>query len=614
MSIIITFIPENKNVPVVEGTLLSDAAVMAGISSLHLPCNGSGTCNKCYASVKTASDETPRTVLSCKYKVNENITVQINPAHSSENANLHVVSPLNKQIWGTEKVIPLAYTAVITVPEPTEDDNYSDFDRLKRQLKTFCGPGMIHCTLNALQSLSSSVRENNGTITVYIYTDKDGHHIFNIKSSMRTNDILGLACDIGSTSIAMHLVNLSDGKIINTKTDYNAQITRGSEISARIEHAKTSVKLEELRTLVLQTINHLITELVTDSKISLDSIFALSITGNTTMIHLFLGLSPKYIKENPFVPTITRYPIFKAKELELEINPEAPVFISSGIGSNIGGDITSGLLCTDLLYEKETVSLFIDIGTNVEIVIGNYDFLVSSSCSCGSVFEGSVVTCGMRATSGAIESLSINPSDLSFIVKSAGNDLPIGICGSGLISIAGELLKNGLIDHSGKFTKKAHSHSNYNVELKAIVLVNEASTNHGRPIYITESDIDALIRTKAAVYANCELILNNIGLDFASINSFIIAGNLGEYINIENAILIGLFPNIARSKFVYIGNAALAGATLSLMSDKFRDRVLSLSRKITYCDLNADPRYIDVYMSALTLPFSDPDISVKNTM
>jgi uncharacterized 2Fe-2S/4Fe-4S cluster protein (DUF4445 family) len=301
-------------------------------------------------------------------------------------------------------------------------------------------------------------------------------------------------------------------------------------------------------------------------------------------------------------------PPLRAADCSLLINPDALVAIAPGVGSYVGGDITAGLLCTDMIRTAEPVSLFIDIGTNGEIVIGNHEFLLTCACSAGPAFEGSGIGCGMRADRGAIDSFTIDATDGTIEYTVIGNELPRGICGSGLISLLGELLQADMIDRSGKFTGTHAPGQLCTIGgTKGLELITAEVSGHGKAITVTETDIDNLMRTKAAIYTACDLLLQNAGLDFTAIGNVLIAGGFGKYIDVEAAIRIGLLPDIDRNAFSFLGNTALAGATRMLLSRESRDTIHELPQKMTYIDLSCEPGYMDAYTAALFLPHTELD-------
>ena len=454
--------------------------------------------------------------------------------------------------------------------------------------------------------MAPTLREQNGKVTATIFSENSIHEIIALEAGDTRAAHYGIACDIGTTTISVRLIDLTTGKTLATESDYNGQTSRGADVISRIEYGGSAQKLDELRQLVLETINRLIGMACARSSISSHAISGMSIAGNSTMVHLFLGIPAKYLREHPYVPTVKHVPLLSAAECGLLLNPEAKVLFSPGVGSYVGGDITAGLLCTDMIRSNREISLFIDIGTNGEIVIGNSEFLMTTACSAGPAFEGSGIKCGMRAAPGAVDSFEIEKNGESIDWTAIGEDKPSGICGSGLISLLGELFKAGVIDAGGRFTDKAATERCMTIEgTKAFVLIRGVDSAHGRDIVITESDIDNLIRTKAAIYSACDCMLSNAGITLANVKNILIAGGFGRFIDLEDAVRIGLFPDIGRSHFTYLGNTSLAGATLALLSKKYRDELRTLPDRMTYIELSNDPRYMDSYVAALFLPHTD---------
>jgi uncharacterized 2Fe-2S/4Fe-4S cluster protein (DUF4445 family) len=454
--------------------------------------------------------------------------------------------------------------------------------------------------------MAETLRRQKGLVTATLFTD----HGFPELVALEEGDALaahyGIACDIGTTTISLRLVNCASGKTETVESDYNGQLSRGADVISRIEYGRSAERREELRQLVLTTVNRLVEAVCGRSSVSSRSITAVSIAGNSTMIHCFLGLDAKYLREYPYVPSVKHVPPLSAAECGLAVNPEAKVLFSPGVGSYVGGDITAGLLCTGLIRSSGGISLFLDIGTNGEIVIGNSEFLMTTACSAGPAFEGSGISCGMRAAAGAVDSFEIEQIGTSIDWTAIGDSPPAGVCGSGLISLLGELLKAGMIDRSGTFTDAVPPERMTKTEgTKGFILFQDADTAHGRPLVVTEPDIDNLIRTKAAIYSACDCLLANAGLDFSKVEKVLIAGGFGRFIDVPDAIRIGLFPDIDRSKFAYLGNTSLAGATLALLSKKYRDELNALPSRMTYVELSNNPRYMDSYIAALFLPHTD---------
>jgi uncharacterized 2Fe-2S/4Fe-4S cluster protein (DUF4445 family) len=356
----------------------------------------------------------------------------------------------------------------------------------------------------------------------------------------------------------------------------------------------------------VDTVNRLIRKLADGQEIQASEIAGGVISGNTTMIHLLLGLPPEYIRLEPYSPTLLESPPLRAAELGLGIDPEARVFLSPCVGSYVGGDITAGLLCTDLATDTGDVGLLVDIGTNGELVMGNSEFLVACACSAGPAFEGGGIDCGMRAAPGAIERVEIDPDDGRPHCSTIGGVAPRGLCGSGIIDLLANLLLTGWIDPAGKLDRSRPSPFIEVDGKRARYLIAAAEESPTRrPIAISEAGIENVLRAKAAIYSATSLLLEKIGLAPSDLARIYIAGGFGRFLDLEKAIVIGLLPDLPRERFRYLGNASLAGSYLAAVSGEFRQRQLDLARRITNVELSADPAYMDHYTAALFLPHTD---------
>ena len=615
----VRFLPSNISVDIPAGALIHEAAIKAGLDELHLPCGGKGTCGQCLVEVL---EGTPKqlghthleealavkgVVMACQTRVHENLLVRL---MARQDDTLRVVGDsqllVNEDLLPThEELRPLASFIKLTVPPASIDEHYSDWQRLCRELLANDQTLQVTTDLHVMRHLAETLRAQDGRVTVEVREEDNGLHVVNVYAGHDAGQAdYGLAIDIGTTTCAMQLVSLSDGRVLANESSYNAQIRRGADVISRIDYARTPEHLQELRGLVLDTLNELLAGIVESSEVAALSIHSAFIAGNTTMIHLLLGLPPRYIRETPYVPTVNNVPTFTAQEVGLHIHPHAVVACAPGVGSYVGGDITSGLLCTELVSNNNDVFLFLDIGTNGEIVLGNADWLVTCACSAGPAFEGSGIKCGMRATDGAIEYCDISADAREVRYDVIGYGLPAGICGSGLISLLGELFLRGIVDQSGRFFADSPRVRRTESGL-AFLIVDGAHTRDGRDLLITEADIENLMRTKAAIYAACTLLLDNLGLAWNVIARVYIAGGFGRYIQVADAILIGLLPDLPHDKFHYIGNSSLTGAYISLLTRRGRRQLQDIANRMTYIDLSSDSRYMDSYLGALFLPHTE---------
>lgn len=617
---IVSFLPSDTTVDVEAGTLIHEAAIKAGIEDLQLPCGGKGTCGKCLVEVvEGAFDDVGHShlvkalasknlVMACQTKVRGDIVIRIQP---SQAGTMQVVG--DSQLLVSQDVLPAAggmspiyRREHLTVPIATIEEHYSDWQRLARQIARGDNSLRVTAGLPVLRTLAESLRDDNGKVTATL-RERDGElRVLAVEPGHVPTNALGLAIDIGTTTCAVQLVRTSDARIVASRTSYNAQISRGADIMTRIDYARTPERQAELRDLVLGTLNDLIEGVCADAGVDPGEAHAAFIAGNTTMIHLLLALPPRHIRETPYVPTVTTMPRLTAAEVGLRIDPDAVVAFAPGVGSYVGGDITAGLLCTELVSNQDEVFLFLDIGTNGEIVLGNADWLATCACSAGPAFEGSGIKCGMRATDGAIEYVTIAPGGEEVDIDVIGDVAPAGICGSGLIGLLGELLLSGVVDQMGRFNMETGCKRLVETGAgRAFVVAWAHETAGGENLVITEPDIENLIRTKAAIYAACSLLLEKIGLDWSAISQVYIAGGFGRYIQVDSAVRIGLLPDLAPSLFRYIGNAALTGAYIAMLSREKRELLASVAARMTYIDLSSEPHYMDSYLGAMFLPHTD---------
>ncbi|HUW66018.1 MAG TPA: ASKHA domain-containing protein, partial [Spirochaetia bacterium] len=396
-----------------------------------------------------------------------------------------------------------------------------------------------------------------------------------------TKNHYGLSIDIGTTTVVVYLVDMDSGKIIDYTAGYNGQVKLGQDILTRIYLAATPDGAEELKKAVLGTLNQLIERIGNRNNIPAGEISAATIGANSTMIHLLLGLDPSRIAVTPYIPVVNNPGLFKAAEVGLEINPLAVVYLMPAAGSYVGGDIVAGVLASGM-HRSAELTLFVDIGTNVEVVLGNKDWLVACAGAAGPALEGGVAQSGMQAQSGAIESVRIDPLTGQVHYTTIGNTPAKGLCGSGLIDCLAELFLDGIIDRAGHFQNSQ----------KEYILVPADKSAEGKDILVTQNDINNLMRTKGAVNAALDLLLESVGLDLSVIERFYASGAFGHYLNLESAVTIGIYPDLPREKMVRIGNTSGEGARMALVSNQKRREAEGIVGKMTYFELIASQEFM----------------------
>ncbi len=620
----VTFHPANKTVAASTGALVTDALRQAGLEILQ-PCGGQGRCGRCAVIVEsggqsirrrsairlTAADVEAGYALACQSVIEGDAAIFI-PEQETLERRL-VTDKTARRI-----AVPFPYDSArdqtvralsLSLDPPGLDNAVDDFARLEQALATH-GIHDLEIPLPLLRELGSRLREADWQVTAIVETDNwrqpDGPpRLIDLQGFENPEGLYGVAIDIGTTTVSVHLVNLLTGEAVDTAAEYNGQIARGEDVISRIIYANKNGGLGELGGLVRGTINEVIGRLVQRNHIEPGQIYKATVAGNTTMMHLFLGLPPASIRLTPFIPAVNHPPPLLASEVGLEIHPLAAVDCLPGVASYVGADITAGVLASGLA-DTDELTLFIDVGTNGEMALGNKDWLVTCACSAGPAFEGAGVVCGMRATRGAIEEVWINGQTFEPTYRVIGDTKPKGLCGSGLISLVAELFITGVVDKGGRFKMELLTPRLREGEHgPEYVLAWAGETGTGRDIVITKVDIDNLMRAKAAIYAGFTVLAQSVGVDLADVQKLLIGGAFGKYINVEKAVQIGLLPDMPWDRFHFLGNTAVLGAYMALLSREARSQIKAIAEKMTYIELSADNTFYDAFTSALFLPHTD---------
>jgi uncharacterized 2Fe-2S/4Fe-4S cluster protein (DUF4445 family) len=411
--------------------------------------------------------------------------------------------------------------------------------------------------------------------------------------------------DIGTTTLYGQLIDLKTGIALAQYGEFNGQISYGEDVISRIIYAEKPNGLDKLHQVVIESINKIIKKIIHRAKIDSDEISTITLAGNTTMTQLLLKINPKSIRRSPYVPAATLYPPIKASELGIALGDHVAALVYPAVSSYVGGDIVAGVMGSGM-YRADELTLFMDIGTNAEIVIGNKDWLACAACSAGPAFEGGGIKFGMRATKGAIEDFSIDPHTFEPMNITVGNVTPKGICGSGLIIIAATLFEMGMINQAGKFNRDLNTKRIRQTEgIWEYVLAWENEIQINRDVVLTEPDIDNLIRAKGALYSGCMTLLEEVGLSIHDVDRIFLAGGFGSYVDLEKAMTIGLLPETDPDKVVFIGNGSLMGAKMSSLTNRIRKDVVEVTKKMTNFELSETPSYMDNYVGALFLPHTD---------
>jgi uncharacterized 2Fe-2S/4Fe-4S cluster protein (DUF4445 family) len=602
------------------GTLLTEAARMAGVE-ITQPCGGQGRCGRCAVIVPdggirrrstlrlSSEDVAEGYALACQSVVEGDAQITVPPQEKVERR-------LTTDRVLAEVTIPFGYDpardqtlrrVTVTLTPPSMDDQTDDWSRLQTALRHQADIPPLTASLPVLRQVSRIVRAGDWTVTAIVDCHPAPPRLLHLSPHASNSDtpLWGMAIDIGTTTVSVWLVDLITGQVKAQTAEYNGQIARGEDVISRIIYASKNSGHEEMQNLVLATINDLIETACKRANANPQEIFKVTVAGNSTMIHLLLGLPAESIRLSPFVTGVNEPPLFRAAEIGLAVNPEAVVDCLPGVASYVGADITAGVLSSGV-DDSEQVSLFIDVGTNGETVMGSKDWLVTCACSAGPAFEGAGVVDGMRATKGAIEEVWVNSETYEPTFRVIGDVKPRGLCGSGLIALLAELFLTGVLDKGG----------NFNTQLKTprvkigehgpeYVIAWAGETGHRREIALTHVDVDNLLRAKAAIYAGFSVLADSVGMPLETAERVLIGGAFGKYINVEKAVEIGLLPDMPWESFHFLGNTSVKGAYLTLLDKTTRARVADIARRMTYIELSANNSFYEAFTSALFLPHTD---------
>ena len=601
-----------------------------GNVAIDAPCSGNGSCGKCRIKLVEGQLDSLKSRhisegeweagwrLSCNSKVLSDCTVfvpDIASAYQSRMKTADLSSPKEIAIFEDcqnnlkESGIHFVNNfraVVITMEEPTLDDTMPDNERLTWAIQEALGVEKVRIPYTVMVRLASTLREHGFTVCVKGELDGDTFRCMEVCGPENTR-IVGCAIDIGTTTVTMVFTDLTDGKLLAKGSSGNGQIRYGADVINRIiEQGRSGGKAKLQNAIIKETLTPIMVNLCKSSGLSARSILRLSIGANTTMNHLLLGVDAEPVRMEPYIPSFFGWEGLLAGDLKLPANPLAPVRIAPNIGSYVGGDITAGTLASGI-WDKDEMSLFIDLGTNGELVFGNRDFLMSCACSAGPAFEGGDISSGMRATDGAVEACTIDKDTMEptlDIIGEPGQKV-VGICGSGIIDMISELFRCGIINARGLFAREgrrilrdAHGMGRY-----VVAFPEESET--GREVSLNEVDIDNFIRAKGAIFSAIDTLLQSVDMTPDCIDKVYVAGGIGSGINMKNAVNIGMFPDVELEKFRYIGNSSLTGAYAMVVSDEANAKCAEVAANMTYLELSTYPGYMDSFVAACFLPHTD---------
>ena len=611
------------------GDNLLELARRANVA-IDAPCSGNGSCGKCRVKLVEGTLDSPKSRhisdeeyaegwrLSCASRVTGDVTVlvpDIASAYQSRMKTADLSSPKEIEIFESTKADLLSsgitftnrYRAVrLEMAVPTLDDTMPDNERLSRAIQEATGVEKVEIPYPVMKKLAHTLRRHDFRVCV------KGEQLpgcFRCMELCGYDDttLVGCAIDIGTTTVSALLADLESGKLLAKASSGNGQIRYGADVINRIIEQSKPGGVKKLQdAIVKETLSPILANLCAAANIPASGILRVCVGSNTTMNHLLIGVDAQSVRMEPYIPSFFSWDGLLAGDLKLPANPMAPVLIAPNIGSYVGGDITAGTLASGI-WDKEEMSLFIDLGTNGEIVFGNRDFMMSCACSAGPAFEGGDISCGMRATDGAIEACVIDKATMRPTLTVVGDpeQKPIGICGSGIIDIISELFRCGIINNKGLFIREGDRVKRDHHGMGRYILAEGSESETGREVSINEVDIDNFIRAKGAIFSAIDILLKSVDMTVDMIDRVYVAGGIGSGINMKNTVNIGMFPDVELDKFTYIGNSSLSGAYAMVMSDSANEKLAEVAANMTYMELSTHPGYMDAFVAACFIPHTD---------
>lgn len=606
----ITFQPEGKHFDIKIGSNVLDSARKLGID-IQAPCGDLGLCGKCKiilqegkSLVNSSTDSEKKTLSTSELNNGYRLACQ---CKISKIGFLNVVVPPESRISQQRIVIqgtipkfdlsPIVTDTVIEIVKKQESK--SDSERLLGVLREK-GFADVSIDIDVIRRLPDVLRESKWNVNAILWNNQE---VLSLQPKDKHGKLLGFAVDVGTTKVAGYLVDLNNGELLAAISLPNPQISFGDDLISRITYSSESEEKEKnLQEIVIGCVNKLIENSCKTFGVSPKEVYDISVVGNTVMHHIFFGISPKYVGQSPFPVAVKNSFDVKAKDIGLIANPAAYVHALPPIAGFVGADTVAGILATEI-YKQEKISMLIDIGTNAEIVIGNKDKLTCCSAPAGPAFEGAKIKFGMRASSGAIETVWINPDNLETGYKTIDESKPRGICGSGIIDTVAQLLKTNVIDNLGRFNKEISNprirNSEGNLEF---VLAWQKETDINKDITITRQDIQEILLAKASIYTGTHILLERLKLTSNDIENLYIAGAFGSYIDITNSLIIGMFPEIPINRIQFVGNIAGSGGRMVLLSKKLRAKADIIANETNYIELASDPSFEKEFINALWFP------------
>ena len=627
----VVFLPYETKITVPDGETIIHAALEAGVH-INASCGGEGVCGKCRVLLEEGAveggisekisqeDQDKGYRLACQAVVKNDLVVRI-PVESALDASAlrrhmtprktaHIREMNFDELKEKGLFVPPVEKIFLQLPEPTAQDNLADITRLISYLKAKHNEHRLDVALSVIRKIPDVIREKDFEVTATLVRpvrDVGKTRLINVQPGDTTSRSYAIAMDIGTTTIYGQVIDLISGDVLAEYGDFNGQISYGEDVISRIVYAEKPGGLDRLHEVVIGTINNVLDKIIKQSGIDHEDLSTITLAGNTTMTQLMLKINPRSIRRSPYVPAATLYPPTRAKDLGMAVGDHVSALVYPAVSSYVGGDIVAGVMGSGI-YRTDKLTLYLDVGTNAEIVIGNKDWLACAACSAGPAFEGGGLKYGMRAEKGAIEDFSIDPATYEPMLITVGNVRPKGICGSGLITMVATMFEMGIINNLGKFNRDLETERIRKGDgAYEYVLAWKEETQIDRDVTLTEIDIENLIRAKGAIYSGCMTLLTEVGMNLKDIEHIILAGGFGSYVDLQKAMVIGLLPEMDPAKVIFIGNGSLMGARMSSLTNRIRKDVVEVTHKMTNFELSDTASYMDNYIAALFLPHTDID-------
>lgn len=599
-----------------RGITVLEAAKRLGVD-LESICGGKGICGKCKISVTSSEEPLPKATpaeerllskeeldrgvrLACLLKPKGSLVVEV-PLWSRRRTQRFQVEGLEVQV----PLKPLVGKMYLELPPASLKDQTADDDRLLIELRRAIGDDRVRISPYALSRLPDSLRDGDWKITVVLF---DGNEIIDVEPGDTVGELYGAAVDLGSTKIAYYLINLSNGRLVYTGSLVNPQREYGEDVMTRMTYANRGKReLMKLHRAAIDALNELTKRACRVKGVRLDHIYEMVVVGNTVMHHFLHGFTTRYLSLSPYVQAARGSITREAKQLGVKMSPGGKIHTLPTIKSFVGADNVAVCLSTGIL-EAEEPTLILDIGTNTEIDFGSkrHGVYVTSTPS-GPAFEGWATRWGMTASEGAIERVSIDPSTYEVAYRTIGDRPPIGICGSGFVDALAELVKCSLIGPRPGFIFDADTRRlRKGKRGMEFVLAWKEETGIGEDIAITQEDVSELVKAKAAIHAAILLLLDYLGVREYEIDRILLAGAFGSYMDAENALVIGLLPELDPERITPIGNAAGTGARIALLNKDERLKAEEISRRVKFIELATHPKFVKEYINSMYLPYKDP--------